>query len=600
MKGAREADAIVNASRELLNQGDAVGAEQVLSPVYSQFRTDAPVLHLMGQIKKAQGRLQEAERHFRAAVAHGLSEGPYYNELGVVLQARGANDEAVRMFRAALALAPHMTMVRVNLIRSLMAVGDLAEAERQAQAYVAVSPGPESWTMLSNVQRAQERHGDALASAETALTFAPALRALRYNVATALEKVGRGAEALDGYEKLARQSLDTPELALSLARGLYAAGRKKDAEAAAEQGVERWPGSTTLHGALARMRWLRGEGEGCVSSLEAAIAERPSDMALRLACADALHRGAHPQKAFKVLDEALRLAPDTPALLTAMGVVLDELERPLDGLRALRRVAELTPESRAARRNLLSTLLRAGQPDEALGLARSLAEQEPDEQYLIACMTTAMRMLGDRAYRELCDYERLVRSYDIAPPRGYLTVQSFNADLAALLRAEHQTYAHPLDKHLINGSQTSRNLSAAEEPVLRQFWGAVDDAVRDYIDRLPRDSLPARRRGKSARYTSAWSVRLMDGAHQPNHVHDRGWISTAYYAALLGAERPTNNRSGWLKFGEPNRAPRDCAPEKVVEPREGMLVLFPSYFWHGTFPFEGSERLSMAFDLAPG
>jgi hypothetical protein len=28
-------------------------------------------------------------------------------------------------------------------------------------------------------------------------------------------------------------------------------------------------------------------------------------------------------------------------------------------------------------------------------------------------------------------------------------------------------------------------------------------------------------------------------------------------------------------------------------------VLFPSYMWHGTVPFEGAERLSMAFDLVP-
>jgi hypothetical protein len=67
----------------------------------------------------------------------------------------------------------------------------------------------------------------------------------------------------------------------------------------------------------------------------------------------------------------------------------------------------------------------------------------------------------------------------------------------------------------------------------------------------------------------------------------------------MPGERPKDPRAGWLKFGEANRAPAGCWPEKFVEPHPGMLVLFPSYMWHGTVPFEGAERLSMAFDMVP-
>jgi hypothetical protein len=42
-------------------------------------------------------------------------------------------------------------------------------------------------------------------------------------------------------------------------------------------------------------------------------------------------------------------------------------------------------------------------------------------------------------------------------------------------------------------------------------------------------------------------------------------------------------------------------PEHFVKPEPGMLVLFPSYMWHGTAPFGGKEpRLTIAFDVAPG
>jgi hypothetical protein len=40
--------------------------------------------------------------------------------------------------------------------------------------------------------------------------------------------------------------------------------------------------------------------------------------------------------------------------------------------------------------------------------------------------------------------------------------------------------------------------------------------------------------------------------------------------------------------------------EYEIRPGVGMLVLFPSYFWHGTVPFSGERtRLTVAFDAVP-
>lgn len=600
--GALEADAIVNASRDLLNKGDAVGAERILTPVIDQFRSDPPVLHLMGQIKKAQNNLEGAERFFRAAIATSLSEGQYYNDLGIILQARGAYAEAVRVFRAAQALAPHVLTTRVNIVRCLLAAGDLTEAEREAQAYVDAAPGAESWTLLGAVQQQQNRDAAALASAETALKFGPNLRGLRYNYAAALDRVGRGKEALDIYESLVTKELDTPDLAHECARALYAAGRKEEAEKLMLEAVRRWPAVGALHSTLARMLWLRGEGEKCTAVLEAEIMKRPQDLSLRLACADALHRGRHLEKAARVLYETLRLAPDSAPILSAYGVVLDELDRPRDGLQPLRRVANLMPDSRAAKRNMLSTLLRAGQPQDALTMARALLQDEPDEQYLIACESTALRMLSEPTYAYLCDFPRFVRTYEIGAPRGYMTNANFNSALADVLRAQHRMNAHPLDQHLTNGTQTGRSLLGVPEVTLKTFIEAVDDAVRDYISRLPDDAQHPllRRKRERYRYASLWSTRLVNGGWQPSHVHDRGWISSAYVVANIVDERPRDPKAGWLKLGEPNRPPMSCGPERWIEPKPGALVLFPSYMWHGVMPVEGLERLSVSFDVIPG
>src|SRR5262249_50216667 len=147
-----------------------------------------------------------------------------------VLQARGAYPEAIKVFRAALALMPYAAQVRVNLARCLQSSGDYPEAEKEAQAYVKAEPSAEAWTLLSQIQRAQERNDDALVSAANALKLAPDVRGLRLSHGAALERVGRTREALETFHAMALEKIDTAELALHLARALYAEGRKGEAE----------------------------------------------------------------------------------------------------------------------------------------------------------------------------------------------------------------------------------------------------------------------------------------------------------------------------------------------------------------------------------
>ena len=170
---AADASALVNASRELLGKNDPVGAERVLGPIMPRLKSDAEALHLMGLIKRTMGHLQEAERYLRSAVAYSLNDGGYYNDLAVVLQALGQRSEAMRLYRAALALTPQASAVRLNMVRCLQESDDLDGAEREARAFVAAQPGPESWLMLSQVLRDLERHEESLEAAGQALKIGP-------------------------------------------------------------------------------------------------------------------------------------------------------------------------------------------------------------------------------------------------------------------------------------------------------------------------------------------------------------------------------------------------------------------------------------------
>ena len=110
-----------------------------------------------------------------------------------------------------------------------------------------------------------------------------------------------------------------------------------------------------------------------------------------------------------------------------------------------------------------------------------------------------------------------------------------------------------------------------------------------------------RRRRNDFQYSASWSSRLRDCGFHTNHVHPKGWISSAYYVALPDAVENEQAKEGWIKFGEPN-LPFGVADavRRAIRPRAGTLVLFPSYMWHGTVPFHSKEsRTTIAFDATP-
>ena len=67
-------------------------------------------------------------------------------------------------------------------------------------------------------------------------------------------------------------------------------------------------------------------------------------------------------------------------------------------------------------------------------------------------------------------------------------------------------------------------------------------------------------------------------------------------------DRTEAAEAGWIEFGRPPSS-FNCTIEPEVKthrPEEGLMLLFPSYMYHRTIPFETEEeRISIAFDVLP-
>jgi hypothetical protein len=296
------------------------------------------------------------------------------------------------------------------------------------------------------------------------------------------------------------------------------------------------------------------------------------------------------------------LADRDPELLrTASTIALE-----FDGQGALdyaQRLLAVAPNDYGARVAFGNACLAVGRAQAALDAANTLHRANPTDGQAVAMRADALRMLGDPRYRELLDYQGLVQPALLDVPDGWPDLGAYLDDLVADLTRSHTLRAHPVINSLRGGTQVQLVPQASACASIRAFPQAIDGPIRRYMEVIGHGADPMRCRNTGRyRISGMWSVRLRPHGFHVNHYHQDGWISSACYLHLPPAlaERPGE---GWIQFGEsafPTRPPLE--PEYVVKPEPGLLVLFPSYMWHGTVPFSGGpedSRLTIAFDVVP-
>jgi Flp pilus assembly protein TadD len=386
-----------------------------------------------------------------------------------------------------------------------------------------------------------------------------------------------------------------------LGYALYHSNHLSEARLALEAGLKLFPFDPVLHEANARLRWLDGEGEQFANQFLAAVAAQPGDAILRFKCADLLRLAGNMTAAERLLREALAHSPGDITTMAWLGVLLDETGQFEEAAAMLGATVQAYPDEPMLKLNFAHLLMRSGRPEEALREILWVRGAFPDIQLAITYEWTALKQLGDPRAAWLGDYERHVQTYDIAAPAGFASIADFNAALGERLRKLQDAKAHPLEQSLRGGLQTNDNLIFVDDPLLKTYFEALDAPIRAYIDALGDDPDHPLEQRKSERYSlsGCWSVLLRPGGFHVNHTHPQGWISSSYYVSLPARMSVTDSQEGWIKFGEPRWPIPGCGVEKVVQPREGLLVLFPSYMWHGTIPFSSGERLTAPFDVVP-
>ncbi len=220
-------------------------------------------------------------------------------------------------------------------------------------------------------------------------------------------------------------------------------------------------------------------------------------------------------------------------------------------------------------------------------------ENDPFEQYALCDLAFAAQCLGDgETAARLLDLDDLVRVIDIAPPPG------FNAAMLAALDAKQAAMA-PIEGGTLVGGLRLNDTFALGPAVTRPFETMIAAATKVYLaDLRAAPDHPVRAGEPGARVLVSWVNVMAAGSFERPHIHAAGWLSGVYYAEMPDLD-PMNEDGAIVFGGHPFDAAAPMAvPLRVVRPRAGQMVLFPSYLTHRTRPFTGEgRRVSIAFDI---
>ncbi|HEY4114806.1 MAG TPA: tetratricopeptide repeat-containing glycosyltransferase family protein [Rhizomicrobium sp.] len=159
------------------------------------------------------GRLDAAERSYRAAIAANPGFGEAHHNLGVVLHLRGRYRQAIHAFETSRKLDPDLTAAaRTGVGAILLETGEYANAEQELRAAVAADPNfINAHRFLGDLLRAQGRMDEARTEYREGARCDPRDAESRFGLAFTRLALGDMPGGWDDYEwRLSR--LRTPAL----------------------------------------------------------------------------------------------------------------------------------------------------------------------------------------------------------------------------------------------------------------------------------------------------------------------------------------------------------------------------------------------------
>ena len=314
-------------------------------------------------------------------------------------------------------------------------------------------------------------------------------------------------------------------------------------------------------------------------------------------------------KALRCYKKALMLEPAQSAPLVAIGNIMQNLDSYSDAenpkiFEVYKRAVINQPKFIPALNNCAAIQLKMLLPNEALNTINNVLSFSPNNIRANAYKTIILQGLGKESEAdELIGFGKLIQTTSLQLNKPDQNLVVFNEKLKKVI-LNHPNFTSDWDpaKRAIRGGAVVPRLFDYNHPILKKLEVGIVNAVGNYMARLEDQENHPFLGYKPTRYTiDIWANILGSNDHQSSHIHNQGWMSGVYYVSLPENSLEDNSYAGWIEFNRPGYGLPALGGDdhiKKLAPKAGMIVMFPSYVWHGTIPFTSQgTRISIAFDV---
>lgn len=589
---------------QLINTGQAARALPYLQQLAAHNQHDTNVLHLSALAYASVANHQQARTCFTRALEINFDQPEVHNNFANFLKSAGDNSQARLHYRHAIDIAPKFQDAWRNLAILEYELGDLEPAlEHAGKARQLAADDPAILTLLGNIYRKKDQPEDALNYFDQALSLKPEHVTAIYGKALTCSALELNDEALSLLERALRLRPDSADIQYARALTLLNLGDYEKAEQNLTELLTKSPLYLEAHRTLNEIYWQRGKQAAFGESYRQIPHNQRSDIRVAIAQVEDLLAAKRLDEAAQHLDSGWKASTD-PRISFLRGRIAEERGNSSEALPLYERAFTGYPELSVAKQFFIA-LIRAGQFERCEAQIADYLERAPEDQLLWALRGTCWKMLGDERYHWLTRGNDFVRAFEIPTPVGFSSRSEFLGELRATLLLMHNLKTQPLNQSVRAGVQTPGRLLYKRDPIIQALRESLTEVVSEYIAAMPADVAHPLLGRKSAgfRFSGSWSVLLKGGGHHVSHVHPQGWISSAFYVSVPPRVTGDKMQGGDIYFGQsPYELGKTDTIEKSLKPEPGMLVLFPSFTWHGTIPLaeaENQERITAPFDVVP-
>ena len=550
------------------------------------------------------GHLQDAQRLYREFIAGTPGHPEAHHLLGVATMQMGNLMGAVEILNRATELDPNNPNYFNNLGLALFHMGEPASAREKYQR--AHDLAPQNADILNNLGMAQQRLGDlqaAILSFEAALRLTPDEPEILHNYGIALRDAGTLEGALSVLKKVVQVSGGIPDTFAAMASLQFTLGDPEGAEESCWSSVRMDPTHIDSHKSFKGLMKATDRDTECYDTFRWAIENHPDLPQVHAQYGWELAQDEAFADAVPVLSHALDLDTNQPIAHAALGWSLSMLDRHEDALRHYEDAVRQAPDDPQILESQGQSLIRAGRHDDAVDVLKTAHRLKPRMSGILGTMTIAMVEADDPEIDAFVDYDKDVKTIPLPTPPGFADMAAFNDALHRELEKQHKAGSIPLDQTMRGGTQIPDNLFRNATGNVRIVRDLIHDAVRAYVATLKSDpNHPFLRYiNPDFEFMGAWSTILYGAGYDASHIHNEGWLSGVYY--VKAPDLPEDvwaSGEGCIQFGAPPDAfvSEKNKTHRLIRPEPGLLVLFPSYLWHGVKPFtQEGLRHSIAFDI---